>query len=139
MIEKFEHITNNFQESIDLGIIFSKFLNKGDVVGLNGDLGTGKTTFVKGVLFGLGYEYDVSSPTFTLINEYETPFKVIHADFQRDNNPERWKNIGFEETVFNSDIVLIEWSNLFPSLLPPNIHILMFEHIDLNKRKIFLK
>ena len=139
MIDKFNHITNSGQESIELGITFSKFLSKGDVIGLNGELGSGKTTFVKGVLIGLQYKEEVTSPTFTLINEYDARYKVMHADFYRDVNIKRWINIGFNEMIYNSDIVLIEWSNLIPSLLPESFFILNFEHIDLNKRKIFLQ
>ena len=139
MIEKFEHITSAPDESIKLGILFSKFLRKGDVIGLNGDLGSGKTTFVKGILKGLNYKDDVTSPTFSLINEYDADIKVMHVDFYRDNNIDRWKNIGFHEIANNHNITIIEWPSLIPDLLPENIKNLMFEHLNENKRRIFLK
>ena len=139
MIKQFNHISNSTEESIKLGKIFSEDLLSGDIVGLNGSLGSGKTTFVKGILEGLNYKGDVTSPTFTLINEYEADLKVIHVDFYRETNIERWKNIGFEETIYNNDIVLIEWSNLLPDLFSDDINYLFFEHIKINSRKIYLK
>ena len=66
-------------ETQELGIEFSKFIKNGDVITLNGDLGSGKTTFVKGVLIGLGYRDEVTSPTYTLINEYKTKYNIIHS------------------------------------------------------------
>ena len=139
MINEFSYITNGAEESIKLGKKFSKLLKSGDVIGLNGDLGAGKTTFIKGILQGFNYEENVTSPTFTLINEYYADLKVIHIDFYREENIMRWKNLGFEEIVNNNDIILIEWSNLIPELLPADIKIIFFEHIQENKRKIFLK
>ena len=77
----------------------------------------------------------MTSPTFTLINEYFAELKVIHIDFYREENIMRWRNLGFEEIINNNDIVLIEWSNLIPELLPKDIKIIVFEHIEENKRK----
>jgi len=139
MIDKFSYITNSSDESVKLGKNISKFLRSGDIIGLNGDLGSGKTTFIKGILQGLNYKENVTSPTFTLINEYFAKLKVIHIDFYREENMMRWKNLGFEEIINNNDIVLIEWSNLIPELLPNDIKIIVFEHIEENKRRIFLK
>ena len=139
MLKKFEFISSDIQATVDLGKNFSKELKPGDVIGLNGNLGSGKTTFIKGVLEGLNYKDNVTSPTFTLINEYDANYKVLHVDFYRDNNLTRWKNIGFEEMINNGDIILIEWSNLIPELLPDDIYNLDFKHINFNKRKISLK
>ncbi len=139
MLKRFEFISSDAQATVDLGKNFSKELKPGDVIGLNGNLGSGKTTFIKGVLEGLNYKDNVTSPTFTLINEYDANYKVLHVDFYRDNNLTRWKNIGFEEMINNGDIILIEWSNLIPELLPDDIYNLDFKHINFNKRKISLK
>ena len=136
MLENFEYISENENATIRLGVMFSKQLKQGDVIGFNGDLGTGKTTFIKGVLLGLNYKEIVTSPTFTLINEYDAIYKILHIDFYREKNIQRWKNIGFEEIINNDNIVLIEWSNLIPDLLPKKINILNFTHIEKNKRKI---
>ena len=96
---EFNKIVESSEECINLGVEFSKFITNGDIIILEGELGSGKTTFVKGILEGLNYKGDVTSPTFTLINEYEADLKVIHVDFYRETNIERWKNIGFEETA----------------------------------------
>ena len=101
-------------------------------------LGSGKTTFIKGILKGLNYKLDVTSPTFSLVNEYDADLKVIHIDFYREPNIKRWKDIGFEEIIYNNDIILIEWSNLIPEILPEEIKIFTFFHLDINKRKINL-
>jgi len=65
--------------------------------------------------------------------------KVIHVDFYRDENIQRWKNLGFHEIINNNDIILIEWSNLIEQLLPSNINIVNFEHVSENERKIYIK
>ena len=71
-----DEITKNEESTFNLGLNYSKELVPGSVIGLIGDLASGKTTFVKGLLKGLEYDYDVTSPTFTLINEYDA--KIIH-------------------------------------------------------------
>ena len=139
MIEKFEYISDNEKSTIKLGEKFSSQLKYGDIIGFNGDLGSGKTTFIKGILKGLNYKEIVTSPTFTLINEYDAKYKVLHIDFYRETNIDRWKNIGIEETLNDNNIVLIEWSNLIPDLLPEDMKVLNFTHIENNKRKISLQ
>ena len=132
-----EKIINNEEECELLGIAIANKLNQGDVVSLEGDLGSGKTTFVKGILKGLNYKYDVTSPTFTLINEYNADLKVIHIDFYRENDTQRWKEIGINEYFHSNNLVLIEWGNMIDEILPDNVIRIYFEHITLNKRKIY--
>ena len=85
------------EECMDIGEKISSKLKPGDILSLEGELGAGKTTFVKGILKGLNYTHDVTSPTFTLVNEYDADIKVIHIDFYRENNVARWENIGLNE------------------------------------------
>ena len=132
-----EKIINHEKECELLGSIISGKLNKGDVISLEGDLGSGKTTFIKGILKGLNYNYDVTSPTFTLINEYDADLKVIHIDFYRENNIQRWQEIGINEYLYSNNLVLIEWGNMINDILPDNVIRIYFEHITLNKRKIY--
>ena len=132
-----EKIINNEEECELLGIAIANKLNQGDVVSLEGDLGSGKTTFVKGILKGLNYKYDVTSPTFTLINEYNADLKVIHIDFYRENDTQRWKEIGINEYFYSNNLVLIEWGNMIDEILPDNVIRIYFEHITLNKRKVY--
>jgi tRNA threonylcarbamoyladenosine biosynthesis protein TsaE len=88
---------------------------------LIGDLGAGKTTLAKGIVEGRGAARaeDVSSPTFTLIHEYGNPVSVYHADLYRLDTPEQARRLGLEE-IYDAALVLIEWGERFPDLLPEN-------------------
>ena len=114
-------VTNSPEETIKLGKSLSNFIEKGDIITLNGDLAAGKTTFVKGILSGLDYEHQVTSPTFTLINEYEAKSKVIHFDCYRESNLKRWISLGIQDYFYSSDIKIIEWPEIISSLLPKDI------------------
>ena len=81
---------NSAKECELLGYTIANKLNQGDVISLEGDLGSGKTTFVKGILRGLNYKYDVTSPTFTLINEYNSLKNVIHIDCYKESDLGIW-------------------------------------------------
>jgi tRNA threonylcarbamoyladenosine biosynthesis protein TsaE len=91
------------------------------VVSLIGDLGAGKTTLAKGIVEGRGAARaeDVSSPTFTLIHEYGNPVSVYHADLYRLDTPEQARRLGLED-IYDAALVLIEWGERFPGLLPEN-------------------
>jgi tRNA threonylcarbamoyladenosine biosynthesis protein TsaE len=105
-------------ETSDIALEFSKDLQKGDVVVLNGDLGTGKTFFVKeiGKIFGINC---VSSPTFALVNEYSGRIKIYHLDFYRIEKLEEIFDIGFNDYINDNEaIMFIEWGELFSEILP---------------------
>ena len=125
------------EECMDIGEKISSKLKPGDILSLEGELGAGKTTFVKGILKGLNYKHDVTSPTFTLINEYETDVKVIHIDFYRENDTKRWEVIGLDEYLYSDSLIILEWGNLIKDLLPDYMISIFFEHLELNKRRIF--
>ena len=132
-------IVNSEKECIKLGKKISKYLTRGDILALNGELGSGKTTFVKGVLSGLKYNKEVTSPTFTLVNEYDSKYKVIHIDFYREKNIDRWIDLGIYEYFDSENIVIIEWPTLIPNIVPLSSIKINFEHIDINKRRIYIK
>jgi len=136
-MEQFNYITSSYDETIKIGEEISKKLKPNVIIGLIGNLAAGKTTFVKGFLKGLGYKYTVSSPTFTLINNYDAKYNVMHVDFYREANMERWREIGFKDLLINSQIVLVEWADLLPDLLPKETLYIKFEHGDDNTRKIY--
>ena len=136
---KLDTITSNHNETIKLGVKLANQIVPPVVIGLSGDLAAGKTTFVKGFLKGLDYKYTVSSPTFTLINNYDAKFNVMHVDFYREPNIERWIEIGFKELILKNNIILVEWANLLPELLPKDTLNLNFEHYNKNKRRIYIK
>lgn len=107
----------SLDETVRFAKEFAGCIAGGEVIILNGNLGTGKTFFIKSVLRNLGID-EVSSPTFTLINEYSGKFNVYHFDFYRINKPEELIDIGYYD-YFNSDaLIFIEWGNLFPAMLP---------------------
>lgn len=87
----------NLEQTRDLAKAFAKVLKPPMVVLLTGDLGAGKTTFVKDVVFALGCEDLVTSPTFTLLNTYNAKFPVYHFDMYRLSSAEEAMNVGFEE------------------------------------------
>ena len=113
-------------------------IHPGDIYGLKGQMASGKTTFIKGLLIGMKYNDMVNSPTFTLINEYDASHKVIHIDCYRENNINRWLDLGIFEYFSSDSIILIEWPEIINEILPKNIKYINFEVIDNNKRKITL-
>ena len=137
-MEQFSYITSSYDETIKIGEEISQKLKPNVIIGLIGNLAAGKTTFVKGFLKGLGYKYTVSSPTFTLINNYDAKFNVMHVDFYREKHVQRWREIGFKNLIIDTDVVLVEWADLLPELLPEETVYIKFEHCPDNKRKIYL-
>ncbi len=114
----FEQIINSEDETIELASKFSAKLEPGDVIILNGNLGAGKTFFIRQALKNLGID-SVSSPTFTLVNEYTGKYKIYHFDFYRINNSSELFDIGFNDYLNDDEsVIFIEWGNLIPGVLP---------------------
>ena len=112
-------ITHTADETFDLGKEFSVALQRSDVVALYGELGSGKTQFAKGVCFGLGIAHHVTSPSFTIVNEYmEGKIPVYHFDFYRIRSLDELNDIGFEEYIFGSGVCLLEWADIVEEKLP---------------------
>ena len=132
----FNVTTNSQTETQELGMQFSKIIDNGDVITLNGNLGAGKTTFMQGVLLGLGYKNEVTSPTYTLINEYVAKYNIIHIDCYREKDFNRWLNIGLIDYFNNDNILFIEWAENIKEILPNKTIDLFFEAVDSNKRFI---
>jgi len=104
--------------TVEIGKKLGKILDKGDVVCLTGELGTGKTAFTNGVAAVLGVKGYVTSPTFTIVNEYEGRLPFYHFDVYRIADPEEMFEIGFEEYVDGNGVVVIEWADLIKEILP---------------------
>ncbi|MBN1154958.1 tRNA (adenosine(37)-N6)-threonylcarbamoyltransferase complex ATPase subunit type 1 TsaE [candidate division KSB1 bacterium] len=98
----------------------AKWLQNGDIVAFFGDLGSGKTYFIKGICEGLGIEDDVTSPTFTIMNVYEGPVDVYHFDFYRVSTAADVYGLGYEDYFYSDGICLIEWADRIDSFLPEN-------------------
>jgi tRNA threonylcarbamoyladenosine biosynthesis protein TsaE len=116
-----EVTTHSEQETISAGKTFAARLTPGSVVALFGDLGAGKTRFIKGICEGLGIQKHVSSPTFTIVHEYPGAGGMIyHFDFYRVRSVQEIIDLGFEDYLRPDSICLIEWAEKAQSLLPAN-------------------
>ncbi len=116
--EKKTVTTFSDDETMALGRAIAQNLQAGDVVALYGEMGSGKTTFVKGIGAGLASEEDVSSPTFTLINEYTGRLPIYHFDFYRINSSSEAFELGCEHYFAGEGVCLLEWSERVLDLLP---------------------
>ncbi len=106
------------EETAKLAVEFADGINPGDVIVLNGQLGAGKTFFIKQTLLKLGVD-TVNSPSFAIINEYKGKIKFYHADFYRLKNIEELYDIGWQDYLNEDEaVIFIEWGNLLPAALP---------------------
>ena len=133
-----EYISKSENDTINFAKEFAKTLKKDDIIVLNGDLGSGKTKFTQGILefFGLGDE--ISSPTFTIVNEYKNEkVTIYHFDVYRLKNDDDFFDIGGED-YFGNGICIIEWGSIISSILPKNAIFVEIEkdETDENIRKI---
>lgn len=111
-------ITTSTEETETVGAELAPFLAAGNVLALKGQLGSGKTTFTRGLCRGLGVEDDVTSPTFTLVNEYYGKVPVYHFDFYRLASSEEVWSLGCEEYFQGDGICVIEWPERASEQLP---------------------
>ena len=118
-----EIICNTVQETKKFASKVSKKIKQGQVIALNGDLGSGKTTFSQGFAKGLGIDQHVGSPTFKIVSEYiGFNLKLYHVDCYRLNNIEEFLNLGGENLLLpDKGITLIEWANIIQEILPQDI------------------
>lgn len=103
----------------NLGCLLGQLVRPGDVICLNGDLGAGKTHFSQGIAMGLGVKEHVTSPTFTLINEYQGRLPLYHMDVYRLGGAEDMADLGYEEYFYDEGVCLVEWADLVAEVLPP--------------------
>lgn len=115
-----KYTTYSEKETRELGAKFAERLAPGAIVALSGDLGCGKTAFVKGVAEYFGCEDDVTSPTFTLVNEYYGDMTVYHFDVYRLENPMLEECDWMDDYFFGDGVCLIEWADNIKNVLPDN-------------------
>ena len=107
------------EDTFRVGEQLAKDARPGDIYTLDGDLGVGKTIFTKGMAKGLGIEEPVTSPTFTILQEYESGrLPLYHFDVYRIGDPEEMDEIGYEDYFYGQGICLIEWAGLIEELIP---------------------
>lgn len=120
---------HNVNDTTQLGIKLGELLNPGDIICLTGDLGAGKTHITKGIALGLGINDNITSPTFTIVNEYEGGrLKLNHFDVYRVSDPDEIYAIGFDDYIFSDAVSIIEWANYIEEILPED-----FLHINIKK------
>ena len=130
---------NSVDETTQLGIKLGKLLNPGDIVCLTGDLGTGKTHITKGIAQGLEITDTITSPTFTIVNEYDTGrLKLNHFDVYRVSDPDEVYAIGFDDYIFSDAVSVIEWANYIEEILPEDLLHIYIEK-DLSKGEKYRK
>lgn len=126
------------EETRRLGEALGALLRGGDVVGVSGELGSGKTCLVQGMARGLGVESSVpvTSPTFTLVGEYPGRVALRHADFYRVESYARLDDAGFDDLVDASGVLVVEWPERFPEALPAERLDVRIELLDESSRRL---
>ena len=104
------YISHSVEDTENLGASLSKVLSPGDIVAFTGDLGAGKTAFIRGMAAGLGLEDRVTSPTYTIVNEYIGNIPLFHFDLYRLGGSDELYDIGWEDYISRGGICAVEWS-----------------------------
>ncbi len=129
--------THSTEETIALGRKIGEMLKGGDVVAFEGDLGAGKTTITRGICLGLGLPDNVTSPTFSLVNEYRgDKISLAHFDMYRIQSPEDLLLTGFYDYIEEGCVAAVEWSENIKNALPEGTIIVRLERLDDNTRTI---
>ena len=132
-------ITNSEQETEALGARFAERLPGGTVVAMYGDLGAGKTAFVRGMARGMGLNCRVSSPTFTIVNEYLGERELIHFDMYRIADENELETTGFYDYPQQESVFAVEWSENIEAALPKDTMFLTLQRTGDEERRITLK
>jgi len=145
-----KYLTNNPYQTKKLGEILAKEILKTKlkktafIIGLEGDLGGGKTTFLKGFAKGLGLKQKILSPTFIILRGFQIPstkFKnFYHIDCYRIKKPKEILDLGFKEIIQNpKNTVAVEWAEKIRKIMPKNTTWIKFEFVDVKSRQIMIK
>ncbi|HID86172.1 MAG TPA: tRNA (adenosine(37)-N6)-threonylcarbamoyltransferase complex ATPase subunit type 1 TsaE [Anaerolineae bacterium] len=135
-------ISHSVDQTRRLGARLGRLLISGDVICLEGELGTGKTCLAQGIGRGLGIGEPIISPTFTLIREYKTPQgrpPFYHIDFFRLEDAEEALALGLEEYFYGDGVCVIEWAEKMKAVLPPERLWITLRHLDETKRGLLME
>ena len=135
---KFQTTTHHADATKTLGRIIGKNIQPGTILALYGDLGSGKTVFVQGLGAGLNVpeDYYITSPTYTLINEYPGRIKLLHVDLYRIDNPGEMEDTGLDDVFGNNAVAAVEWADRLGDDLPKDHIKIQFEIHGTESRKI---
>lgn len=132
--------SHSAEETFALGEQIGRLLKKGHIICLSGDLGAGKTALTKGIGSGIGVTDYVTSPTYTIINEYEGRIPLYHFDVYRLEDAEEMYELGYEEYFFGDGAVVLEWADHVRELIPAErLWITILKQQDENTREIILE
>lgn len=131
-----EYLSKSSEETEAIGTKLAKQLLPGEIVALFGELGAGKTTFVRGIVQALHGKCEANSPTFVYLNIYNGPITIYHFDLYRLKNAESFLEMGFEEFFHKEGVCLIEWPERILPLLPKDVLRVHLKHIDQEERLI---
>ena len=134
-----ELFSNSADATIKIGKLIGSCLTKGTVIAYKGTLAAGKTTLTKGIAEALEIDEIITSPTFTLVSEYEGKLPLYHFDVYRLDTVEDFLNIGSEEMMYGDGVCAIEWSEKIESALPKDAIIIDIEILTPETRKITIK
>ena len=135
------YISKSEEDTINFAKNFAKNLKVGDIIVLSGELGSGKTKFVQGILENFGMANEISSPTFTIVNEYNSPtINIYHFDVYRLEDSDEFYAIGGDE-YFSQGICIIEWGEMIEDVLPKPYTKITFSknNDDVNYRELKIK
>ncbi len=128
------------RQTEEIGSLLGSMLATGDIIALCGELGTGKTTLVRGMARGIGLEEEeVASPSFTLVNEYEGPLRLFHIDLYRLADARELIAIDYEEYLTADGAVVIEWADRIPQAIPAEALWIMLRYLTSESREIVLR
>jgi len=136
-MNEYEVISTKLEDTQFFSKRLASFLQPGDVITLEGDLGAGKTAFTKGLAVGLGIQKNVNSPTFTIIKEYQGEMPLYHMDVYRLEDS--YEDLGFEEYFNGNGVTVIEWAHLIEEQLPKERLNIFIYHQANNSRKLIIK
>ena len=129
-------ITKNAAETVYEGEKLGQTLFPGAIVTLYGELGTGKTAFTRGLAAGLGIETSVSSPTFTIVNEYLGKIPLFHFDMYRLESKDELFDIGWDDYLERGGVCVVEWSEKVSDIFPPDAVVVRLENLGGDIRRI---
>ncbi|MFP5116165.1 tRNA (adenosine(37)-N6)-threonylcarbamoyltransferase complex ATPase subunit type 1 TsaE [Bacillaceae bacterium C204] len=136
-MNQFERITTDSEETSQFAARLAGFLQPGDVIALEGDLGAGKTTFTKGLAKGLEIKKTVNSPTFTIIKEYKGKLPLYHMDVYRV--ADAYEDLGFDEYFEGDGVTVVEWAHLIEEQLPQErLTIYLYREEGDQRRMVFV-
>ena len=119
-VQPVEYLSHSPEETEHIGEMLGKRLSGGTVLALRGGLGMGKTAFTRGLARGLGYTGRVTSPTFTIVNEYDGATPLFHFDMYRLDGEDDLFDIGWDDYLARGGVCAVEWSERIDSALPPD-------------------